>query len=76
MTTVTWNESSLTHAIDQFVYDVCFDPDLSTRIQTNLNVHLSCLSANLSTTFHYAKSIEYFIQCKYWIDHFLCIQAV
>ena len=71
LTTVIWNESNLCTAIEDFVYDVCFEQVGEQQFKQSLSTLYEAFQHFYSAQLHYAESIQYFIQCKYWIDHFL-----
>ena len=71
LTTVIWNESSVCTAIEDFVYDVCFEQMGEQQFKQTLSTLYEAFQYFYSAQIHYTKSIQYFIQCKYWIDHFL-----
>lgn len=71
MITVTWNEASLTHAIDQFVKQVCFYPISQQEFLLGLNTLYHAFKPIYQPHLIYAKSIECFIQCMYWIEYFV-----
>lgn len=71
MTTVTWNEASLTHAIDQFVKQVCFYPLPQQKFLLSLNTLYHAFKPIYQPHLVYAKTIECFIQCTQWIEYFV-----
>ncbi|MQZ58016.1 YagK/YfjJ domain-containing protein [Acinetobacter sp. LF10] len=71
MTTVTWNEASLTHAIDQFVKQVCFYPLSQQEFLLSLNALYHAFKPIYQPHLVYAKTIECFIQCMQWIECFV-----
>ncbi|WP_312057776.1 YagK/YfjJ domain-containing protein [Acinetobacter courvalinii] len=71
MTTVTWNEATLTHAIDQFVKQVCFYSISQQEFLLSLNTLYHAFKPIYQPHLVYAKTIECFIQCMQWIDYFV-----
>lgn len=71
LTTVIWNESNLCTAIEDFVYDVCFEQMSEQQFKQSLSILYEAFQRFYSAQLHYAESIQYFIQCKQWIDYFL-----
>lgn len=71
LTTVLWNESSICTAIEDFVYDVCFEQIDEQQFKQILSTLYEAFQYFYSAQLQYVESIQYFIQCKYWIDHFL-----
>lgn len=71
LTTPIWNESSVCTAIEDFVYDVCFEQVSEQQFKQSLSTLYEAFQYFYSAQLHYTVSIQYFIQCKYWIDHFL-----
>lgn len=71
LTTVIWNESNLCTAIEDFVYDVCFEQMNEQQFKQSLSTLYEAFQYFYSAQLHYVESIQYFIQCKYWIDYFL-----
>lgn len=71
LTTPIWNESNLCIAIEDFVYSVCFEQMSEQQFKQSLSTLYEAFQYFYSAQLHYTVSIQYFIQCKYWIDHFL-----
>ncbi|WP_440095200.1 hypothetical protein ACSUBI_13175 [Acinetobacter baumannii] len=71
LTTPIWNESNLCIAIEDFVYSVCFEQMSEQQFKQSLSTLYEAFQHFYSAQLHYAESIQYFIQCKQWIDHFL-----
>lgn len=71
LTTPTWNESSVCTAIEDFVYDICFEQMDKHYFKQVLSTLYEAFQHFYSAQLHYTKSIQYFIQCKQWIDYFL-----
>lgn len=71
LTTPLWNESSVCIAIEDFVYDVCFGQMNDQKFKQSLSTLYEAFQHFYSAKLHYSVPIQYFIQCKYWIDHFL-----
>ncbi len=69
--TTIWNESNLCTAIEDFVYDVCFEQMNEQQFKQSLSTLYEAFQYFYSAQLHYVESIQYFIQCKYWIDYFL-----
>ena len=76
LTTRIWNESNLCTAIEDFVYDLCFEQVSEQQFKQSLSILYEAFQYFYSAQLHYAESIQYFIQCKQWIDHFLNGQAI
>ncbi len=71
LTTVIWNESNLCIAIEDFVYSVCFEQMNDQKFKQSLSTLYEAFQYFYSAQLHYSQSIQYFIQCKQWIDYFL-----
>ena len=71
LTTPLWNESSVCIAIEDFVYDVCFGQMSDQQFKQSLSILYGAFQQLYSGQLQYAQSIQYFIQCKYLIDHLL-----
>ncbi len=71
LTTVIWNESNLCTAIENFVYNVCFEQMSEQQFKQSLSILYEAFQHFYSVQLHYTESIQYFIQCKQWIDCFL-----
>lgn len=71
LTTPIWNESNLCIAIEDFVYSVCFEQMSEQQFKQSLSTLYEAFQYFYSAQLHYTVSIQYFIQCKYCIDHFL-----
>ncbi|MEB3755023.1 YagK/YfjJ domain-containing protein [Acinetobacter sp. MD2(2019)] len=71
LTTPIWNESNLCIAIEDFVYSVCFEQMSEQQFKHSLSTLYEAFQHFYSAQLHYAVSIQYFIQCKHLIDHFL-----
>lgn len=69
--TPLWNESSVCIAIEDFVYDVCFGQMNDQQFKQSLTALYDAFQHFYSEQLHYAEPIQYFIQCKQWIDYFL-----
>ena len=76
LTTPIWNESSVCTAIEDFVYDVCFEQMSEQQFKQSLSTLYEAFQHFYSAQLHYAVSIQYFIQCKQWIDYFLNGQPI
>ena len=71
LTTPIWNESNLCIAIEDFVYSVCFEQMSEQQFKQSLSILYEAFQYFYSAQLQYTVSIQYFIQCKQWIDHFL-----
>ncbi len=71
LTTLIWNESNLCTAIEDFVYSVCFEQMSEQQLKQSFSTLYEAFQYFYSAQLHYTVSIQYFIQCKYWIDNFL-----
>ena len=71
LTTLIWNESNLCTAIEDFVYDVCFEQMSEQQFKQSLSTLYEAFQHFYSAQLQYTVSIQYFIQCKQWIDCFL-----
>ena len=71
LTTPIWTESSVCTAIEDFVYDICFEQMSEQQFKQSLSTLYEAFQHFYSAQLHYTQSIQYFIQCKYWIDYFL-----
>ncbi|KXZ67033.1 YagK/YfjJ domain-containing protein [Acinetobacter venetianus] len=71
LTTPIWNESNLCIAIEDFVYNVCFEQMSEQQFKQSLSILYGAFQQLYSAQCQYSQPIQYFIQCKYWIDHFL-----
>lgn len=76
LTTPIWNESNLCIAIEDFVYSVCFEQMSEQQFKRSLSTLYEAFQHFYSAQLQYTVSIQYFIQCKYWIDHFLNGQPI
>lgn len=71
LTTPIWNESSVCTAIEDFVHSVFFEQMSEQQFKQSLSILYEAFQHFYSAQLHYVESIQYFIQCKYWIDYFL-----
>lgn len=71
LTAPLWNESNLCIAIEDFVYSVCFEYMSDQQFKQSLSTLYEAFQYFYSAQLHYSQSIQYFIQCKQWIDCFL-----
>ena len=71
LTTPIWNESSVCTAIEDFVDSVFFEQMSEQQFKQSLSILYEAFQHFYSAQLHYVESIQYFIQCKYWIDYFL-----
>ncbi|MDH1712791.1 YagK/YfjJ domain-containing protein [Acinetobacter johnsonii] len=76
LTTPIWNESNLCIAIEDFVYSVCFEQMSEQQFKQSLSILYEAFQHFYSVQLQYTVSIQYFIQCKQWIDHFLNGQPI
>lgn len=66
-----WNESSISIAIEDFVYSVCFEERTDEQFKQALLVLYPEFRKFYSREYCYSQSIESFIYAMYWIDCFL-----
>ena len=71
LTTLLWNEASITFAIDQFVKQVCFYPISDREILEGITYFYSIFKPFYRVQLSYVKSIECFIECTYWLEQFI-----
>ena len=71
LTTPLWNESNLCIAIEDFVYSVCFEYVNENKFKQSLSKLYEVFQYFYSAQLQYSQSIQYFIQCKQWMDYFL-----